>query len=535
MTETTAAAAAPEKDLESMGLKNRKKGGVDDEDLTSSLIENNNGKGKGSGSYWPIIAGLVIVVGLLAVLSGGDIQSAAAGAGAAAASSSTASSSSKASPTSSAADIAAFGNLKVDSSDAKVKVAFQMDSLSGKDASLGPHQVQLVIDESCKSHPRRVISMKLTGDALVAIPLQPAADELLYTATFIFPVAGKYELHAVWNGCEGTADTPFTNLLTESLLFGATAGSNDTSSELTMVKSKTPLPIFPPGFWLSKEHSLFADKKETIKSDYIWMTQEKMAGPISTIYQATSSLGASTTVQEGSPSVKPDSFRGLSNYEVVCWIGTQNPAAVARESFLSIRPQVASSQRPFKFHYNRLTDLANPETSMTEKRTNRKCKQSWIMLDDSDEDTAATMQVSQADYRKYVINFLKGMSSCMYDETWSIWMFTVNTNSTKMCHSPTLPRTHHHPCNDALFDIFDEKNFNETGLTRNVRLVDNTDITNAATDFKSADVSATIAMRIFALIGTQVDKWRAAGQIGKVDGLHRGSVVENDAADDCHF
>jgi hypothetical protein len=49
------------------------------------------------------------------------------------------------------------------------------------------------------------------------------------------------------------------------------------------------------------------------------------------------------------------------------------------------------------------------------------------------------------------------------------------------------------------------------------------------------DVSATIAMRIAALIGKQVETWRTAGQIGKVDGLHRNGTLEDDPADECHF
>jgi hypothetical protein len=374
--------------------------------------------------------------------------------------------------------------------------------------------------------------MKLTGAALVSIPLQPSTSDDVWTGSFVFPVEGEYELQVLWNGCQGTADSPFTSLIDEPLLLGSLASIPSSSPGLlAMPKSKTPLPLFPPGFWLSKKHPVFAPHQETIKSDYLWMTQEKVASKsVSTLYQGQSSLGASTVVQEGSPNMNPNSFRGLSNYEVVCWIGNQNPAAVARETFLSMRAQVASSQRPFKFHYNRLTDLSNPETSMTEKRTNRKCKQTWVMLDDTDN---PAMEVSQDDYRKQVISFLKSLAGCMHDETWSVWMFTVQTNSTKMCHSPTLPRTNHHPCNDVLFDIFDEQKFNDTGLPANVRLVDNTDITNAAVN--AADVSATIAMRVFTLIGKQVDTWRAVGQIGKVDGLHRGSKLENDPADDCHF
>jgi hypothetical protein len=104
-------------------------------------------------------------------------------------------------------------------------------------------------------------------------------------------------------------------------------------------------------------------------------------------------------------------------------------SAVSRENFLSLRGQLAKIQRPFKFHYNKITDLSNPEVSMDEKRMSRKCKQTWVMMDE--------MEVSQEEYKKQVVNFLQGIEKCMHDDTWSIWMFTVNTNNPKACHSPS--------------------------------------------------------------------------------------------------
>ena len=114
--------------------------------------------------------------------------------------------------------------------------------------------------------------------------------------------------------------------------------------------------------------------------------------------------------------------------------------------------------------------------------------------------------------------------------------FTVNTNFEKACHLPTK-QTHHHPCNDALFEIFEENI-----LPSNVRLVDNTDVSNAQMGENSKDAAATIAMQISALIGKQVDTWRAAGQMGVKkglirgsNGLSRGNKLEDDPGDDCQF
>jgi hypothetical protein len=151
----------------------------------------------------------------------------------------------------------------------------------------------------------------------------------------------------------------------------------------------------------------------------------------------------------------------------------------------------------------------------------RKCKQTFVMVDE--------LEVSQAEFKTQVINFLRGIEKCMHDPTWSIWMFTVNSANPKACYSP-VNRTSHHPCNDALFEIFDSK-----VLPSNVRLVDNTDISNPQMGENPKDVAATIAMRIAALIGSQVDTWRASGQYAAKKGLHRNGVLEDDPADECHF
>lgn len=40
------------------------------------------------------------------------------------------------------------------------------------------------------------------------------------------------------------------------------------------------------------------------------------------------------------------------------------------------------------------------------------------------------------------------------------------------------------------------------------------------------DVKAVIALRIFALVGKTVQEWRESGQVGRIDGLHRGENIE---------
>lgn len=117
-------------------------------------------------------------------------------------------------------------------------------------------------------------------------------------------------------------------------------------------------------------------------------------------------------------------------------------------------------------------------------------------------------------------------------------MFTVSESpiAPSSCVAPYfLPRTSHHPCNDALFNLFresgDPKKPRE--FSERVHLLDNTKISLPPSLLQIANgniqkqiVDATIALRIFVLVGKKVQEWRAAGQHGQVDGLHRGGLVE---------
>jgi hypothetical protein len=385
--------------------------------------------------------------------------------------------------------------------------------------SLGPHGCQVTIRTPICAYPNMAIRMK--GDALVFIPLQPSGPNTL-SAAFYLPISGTYSLDARWYGCElpthlSPSSLSFTTP-TIPLVVEARDTTRNTSNAPLVPVSKTPL--FPPGFWRSQRR--YAVPSQALSSEYIWTAMETRYSDQSPAYfTAESSQGKASVVMEGNP-INLQGLAQLSNYEVVCWVGTKT-AEVSREMFLSLRSQLAPRQRPFKFHYNKITDLTDPENSMNERRMSRKCKQTWVILDE--------LELSQAEFTRQVIHFLRGIESCMHDKTWSIWMFTVTTNNPRACHSPSSMRySHLHPCNDALFQIFESRT-----LPWNVRLVDTTDITNAQFGENHPDVSATIAMRIAALIGDQVQTWRQKGQIGKVDGLHRNGTVEDDAADECHF
>lgn len=167
-----------------------------------------------------------------------------------------------------------------------------------------------------------------------------------------------------------------------------------------------------------------------------------------------------------------------------------------------------------------LNDFTRPDKDWEGKKGGfRKCKNVLISVDELAAD------VSQADYKKQVEYFINEVLKCLHDETFPIWVFTVNNPPmvpSQMCNSPSK-HTHNHPCNDALFDLFNEKKSN---FPPQVRLLDNTDLSDPHFDENLKDIHSAIAMRIFALSANQVDAWRAMDQKGIKDGLMRNGTLE---------
>ena len=149
----------------------------------------------------------------------------------------------------------------------------------------------------------------------------------------------------------------------------------------------------------------------------------------------------------------------------------------------------------------------------------RKCKNIIVSVDE------LKNALSQDEYKQQVSTFLKHLVKMFDDDTFPIWMLTVNLpsvpNATSMCTGPKR-RTNHHPCNDALFDLFGAGK----AFPDRVRLLDNTDLTDPLLDEGLQDSVAVIAMRIFAIAGQQVHTWRQSNQRGTVEGLIRNGTLE---------
>lgn len=376
----------------------------------------------------------------------------------------------------------------------------------GKNITMGPHQVSLTIAKPCKE-PR--FAMRLVGDeALYSVPIVQI-DKYRWAGSFEVPFPGNYLVEPRWYGCRrSSSKVNPKNYKGESSKIVVTGKRENKRKPLT--PSHTSIHPAPEGFWAAP--TLYGD----MENQRLWITRQMGLEQPHFIVSETNSCGQSTVAKEATPI--PREFGDISNYELQCWVGSRS-ADLIWESFRSLRPSIAKHQKPFKFHYYAMDNFVQPDRDWDDelRLKFRKCKTIFISMDELRD------PISQHDYKQQVATFLGHMVKMFDDDTFPIWMLTVNlppVSSAPMCTSPAL-RTQHHPCNDALFDLFAAKPFPDR-----VRLLDNTDLTDPLLDEGLQDAVAVIAMRIFGITGEQVKAWRKANQKGKKEGLERNGILE---------
>jgi hypothetical protein len=380
------------------------------------------------------------------------------------------------------------------------KVLIKFDENESGEISLGPHRLSLVAEKSCKNLR---VWMRLEGDSLVVVNLLEDSSKPSWSGSFSLPIQGDYQLVAYWYGCNGKgADANTLNLHS----FSAKGASATDTAALDESPS-----LFPHSAWISS--SKF-QRIESVSQPYIWL-DPNVAPQSASLSKISSSVFSMASTAGGNNFY---SFSELSNYEIVCFVGSESSYTIFK-SFMEIRPMINQHQRPFKFHYHRMTSFVNPdqEWNAEEKGRFRKCKQIFISMDELQE------PISQDEYTRQVKRFIHHLTKAFPDDTFPIWMFTVMESPTKSskCHTPTLPRTSDHPCNDILKALFQAGSFPER-----VYLLDNTDLSLPRLGDNSDDIAAVVALRIFVLIGKRVKEWREKGQIGTIKGLVRGDVTE---------
>ena len=365
--------------------------------------------------------------------------------------------------------------------------------------SLGPHNVIIVPKPSCKNAR---IWMRIIGDALVDVPLTKDLSNS-WVGSFTLPIEGDFQLESHWLGCnnEGKEEVKMYPFKTSGK-HGRTEG------------------MFATSAWISADKVKVAKSDiEMKKSTYLWADVDKvLEGKEMTPLEGPNK---SMILKESVATDKDEfySFGQLSNYELVCWIGSKSAEDIWG-AFRAIRPQIFGSQRPFKFHYYPATSFITPDPAWKERTSFRKCKHILVSLDEPDD------TLSQQEYKNQMTTFIKHLLNAFNEEhTFPalIWILTNNGSSisTKNCHTPYLTPTTNHPCNDVLNDIFKDSPF-----PVRVGFLDNTDVLFAGSKDEEKDaISATIALRIYVLVGKQVKAWRDAGTSGGVNGVTKNGVT----------
>lgn len=401
------------------------------------------------------------------------------------------------------------GDTSTDSTSLKVPgTAFEIESgvnvvvkfdEGGADAttvSLGPHRATLILQKYCEMPG---LWIRVEGDALAPVVLHEGTTTT-WDGSFTLPVEGNFSLVAYWYGCDGSSSLQTRKVLTNVI---ATATSMVDSSKQR---------LFPSSAWISSKK--FTQAK-AISQPYL-LHNPQIPATSAKLFKTSESFVAvdSATFRES----KFYQFSDLSNYELVCWIGSES-AALLHASFRQLRPLVDGHQRPFKFHLYDSKSFNSPDESWEKdtKERFRKCKHILISMDEVKTPT------TQTEYIEQVSIFITHLLKAFPDDTFPIWMFTVMESPTKPtnCLNPSLARSSDHSCNTALKELFQNSPFPER-----VRLLDSTEITLPQLGENPKDVATAIALRIFVFVGKQVAEWRAKGQVGGVKGLQRGDHLE---------
>mmetsp|Transcript_13640 Transcript_13640/g.29513 ORF Transcript_13640/g.29513 Transcript_13640/m.29513 type:complete len:509 (+) Transcript_13640:139-1665(+) len=253
-----------------------------------------------------------------------------------------------------------------------------------------------------------------------------------------------------------------------------------------------------------------------------------------------------TTTDESASVLKY--FSELSNYELVCWMGDDDARRYFR-AFMDLYPLMGSrGQRPFKFKYITLRDTSDPTKDFSDaaQMTYDKCKIFFVSYGIDRFDAG----ISPESYGKEVETLLGHIERSHKDVTYPTW-FLSPRSSTSISGSKgscvedsgfrgrTPDRIH--KFNERIRRIFHDRQLAAPESEPRIRLMDNSDITEAfwhvltAKEDASSDtqvmdtqIAAAVAMRCMEKISQQVKSWRSMNQIGTQNGLMKdGTLIPN--------
>lgn len=412
-----------------------------------------------------------------------------------------------------------------------VKVAIEWNesssSISRKDdvdvKNQGPHRINVLT--TCGGV---VPYVSISGNVLQSVTMSES-KHMSWEGEFIVPISGKYELKMSSPACK--SDEIITLKLEEFNVEIDNESNASSSAGKTQPQFKTfKNDMIVKGSWIASSKlnigkSTSEEQVSKEPSEYVWMNPTLLDKEVNGIDGGANGF----VVKEGSITTEHEfyQFPQLSNYELVCFFGSQS-AKNLHESLLSLRRQLFPHQRPFKFHYYEVDDLVNPVRTWDEQKqqTFRKCKHILVSIDEP------AIPLSQTDYEGKMTTLITHLTKAFDDETFPIWVFTSMESpiNSKHCFNSEGLRTTQHPCNVVLEKLFTNENVTPFSQER-VRLLDNTDISlslpnnDALYESLQPDVLGAVALRIFIIVGHQVKVWRDNKQLGHIKGLTKGDVT----------
>ncbi len=399
-----------------------------------------------------------------------------------------------------------------------LNVAFRWkeETISGvTHKTLGPHAVK--ITNSCNTNNESsIVYAYVSQDALVDVPLVEESSKE-WIGHFTLPIDGEFQFNIKAVACDG--NEKYLDSPVHSFKVTQTEQNDGSTSE-----GKNTLlmhDLIAKGAWIAPNR-LQLQNGDKLQTDHVWMNPIHMQEMLNDVGLSDAFL----VLKSSLTSNQFYDFKSLSNYELVCFFGSQSASDI-RQSFLELRPLLFPNQRPFKFHYYDVNNLVDPDQTWSDstKSTFRKCKHIMVSIDEPKQ------PISQSEYKNQIMMLIKHLTVAFDDETFPIWIYTTMETpmNSKNCHSPTVKRSTEHPCNVVLKELFTQ---NSSPFTSRVRLLDNTDLTNPQLyqNLRSLennltlrkDILAVVALRTFIVVGYQVAEWRKNKQIGHIDGLTKG-------------
>lgn len=383
---------------------------------------------------------------------------------------------------------------------------------------IGPHAVK--ITNNCNtSNDSSIVYAYVSQDALVDVPLVEESSKE-WIGHFTLPIDGEFQFNVKAVACDGNGKYLDSSVHSFKVIQSEQNDSVAAEGKNTLLMHD----LIAKGAWIAPNR-LQLQNGNNLQSDYVWMNPILMQNK-NEMFQDVGLSDAFLVLKSSLTSNQFYDFKSLSNYELVCFFGSQSASDI-RKSFLELRSFLFPQQRPFKFHYYDVNNLVTPDETWLDstKSTFRKCKHIMVSIDEPKQ------PISQSEYKNQIMMLIKHLIVAFDDETFPIWIYTTMESpmNSRNCHSLTGKRSTEHPCNVVLKELFAQ---NSSPFTNRVRLLDNTDLTNPQLyqNLQSLesnlalrkDILAVVALRTFIVVGYQVAEWRKNKQVGHINGLTKG-------------